>query len=376
MIIQRSHDLTKVQQLLRIFPVTALLGARQSGKTFLARKVSADYYFDLENLTDAAALQNPQVLLSPLKGIIVIDEIQRQPSLFPVLRYLVDHYPKQKYLILGSSSGHLLKQSSESLAGRIGYHYLSGFHLIDVGEKHLRRLWLRGGFPKAYLARNNESCKQWQENYLTTYFERDLPQLGVTIPSATLRRFWMMLGSYHGQVVNFSDIGRSFGVSDMTVRKYIDILESSFMVRLLQPYFSNIGKRLVRSPKIYLRDSGLCHRLLSINQERELLGHVKLGASWEGFALENLVAHLNVSAHEIFFWATHAGAEVDCVWQNKGALWGAEFKYSDAPTLTKSMIIAVNDLKLRHLWVIYPGEKAYPLNDKISVLPLKDIQRV
>ena len=376
MIIQRDKDFSNIKGLIKNFPVTAILGPRQCGKTFLARQTGADHYFDLENLADLSAFRNPQTLLEPLKGLIVIDEIQRQPGLFSVLRYLVDHHPHQKYLILGSASGALLRQSSESLAGRIGYHYLSGFQIADVGEEHIRKLWLRGGFPRAYLARNNESCSQWQDNYLTTFFEKDIPQLGITIPSQTLRRFWSMLSNYHGQIINFSEIGRSFGVSDMTVRKYVDILQSSFMVRVLQPWFNNIGKRLVKSPKIYFRDSGLFHRLLSVSQERDLLGHAKLGASWEGFALECLIGDLALNPQEVFFWSTHAGAEADLIWQARGHWWGAEFKYADAPTLTKSMAIASSDLKLKHLWVIYPGKREYPLAPKVSALPLSCIKQI
>lgn len=376
MIVKRDKDFRNIKSLIRDFPVTAILGPRQCGKTFLAKQIDADHYFDLENLSDLSAFSNPQTLLEPLKGLIVIDEVQRQPELFSVLRYLVDHHPKQKYVLLGSASGALLRQSSESLAGRIGYYYLSGFQIDDVGKENIRRLWLRGGFPRAYLARNNESCRQWQDNYLTTFFEKDLPQLGITIPSPTLRRFWTMLSNYHGQIINFSEIGRSFGVSDMTVRKYIDILQSSFMIRVLQPWFANIGKRLVKSPKIYFRDSGLFHRLLSVSQERDLLGHAKLGASWEGFALECLIENLAFNPAEIFFWHTHAGAEVDLIWQARGHWWGVEVKYADAPTLTKSMAVAAADLKLKHLWVIYPGKKEYPLSSHISALPLDLINQI
>ena len=373
MIIERKKDLGGIKTLIKNFPVTALLGPRQCGKTFLARRLSADHYFDLENPRDLSALENPQLLLEPLQGLIVIDEVQRRPDLFSVLRLLVDHHPDQRYLILGSASGQLLRQSSESLAGRIGYYYLSGFQIADVGGENMRKLWLRGGFPRAYLARNHSACQEWIENYLTTFFEKDIPQLGISIPAQTLRRFWMMLSNYHGQIINFSEIGRSFGVSDMTVRKYIDILEASFMIRVLQPWFSNIGKRLIKSPKIYFRDSGLFHRLLTVAQAKELAVHPKLGASWEGFALESLVQNLVLKPQEIFYWGTHAGAEIDLIWQAQGKWWGAEFKYADAPTLTKSMIISLSDLKLNHVWVIYPGDKKYPLSPEVSVLPLKDV---
>lgn len=373
MIIQRKKDLDHIRHLGKIFPVTALLGPRQSGKTFLAKQLKANHYFDLENPRDLAAFDNAQTLLENLKGTIAIDEIQRRPEIFPTLRYLVDHYPKQKYLILGSASGSLLRQSSESLAGRIGFHYLFGFNLYDVGIKELDKLWHRGGFPRSFLASSSRKSQIWLDEYLTTFLERDIPSFGISIPAPTLRRFWMMLAHYHGQVINFSEISQSFGISDMTVKKYIDILENTFMVRVLQPWYANLGKRLIKRPKIYLRDSGLLHRLLSISDTRQLLTHPKLGASWEGFALECIVRHLNLRPQEIFFWRTHEGAELDLLFQAKGRWWGIEFKYSDAPKLTKSMQIAVSDLKLQHLWIVYPGKEKYPLKPKITVLPLSSM---
>ncbi len=376
MLIQRKKDLNNIQRLLKGFPVTALLGPRQCGKTFLAHQVKADHYFDLENERHLRAFENPQLLLESLKGLIVIDEVQRRPDLFPVMRYLVDHHPKQKYLVLGSASGQLLRQSSESLAGRIAYCYLSGFSIQDVGETYFRKLWLRGGYPKAYLAASHDSCMEWLYQYLTTFFEKDIPQLGISIPSQTLKRFWTMLGNYHGQVINYSEIARSFGISDMTVRKYIDILEASFMIRVLRPWFSNIGKRLIKNPKIYFRDSGLFHRLLSVENEKDLLTHPKLGASWEGFAMETLIKSADLEPEEFFFWRTHAGAETDLIWRKRGKWWGAEFKYADAPSLTKSMIVSLEDLKLEHLWVIYPGNETYKVSSKVSVLPLMRISDI
>ncbi len=370
MIIQRKQDLDRVRHLVKAFPVTAILGPRQCGKTFLSKQIKADHYFDLENPRDLAAFDQPQLLLEKLQGTILIDEVQRRPELFPVLRYLVDTHPKQKYLILGSASGALLRQSSESLAGRIAYYYLGGLSLYDVGQKNIQKLWLRGGFPRAFLARSAYESEQWLNNYLTTFLEKDIPQLGITIPSQTLRRFWMMLSHYHGQVINFSEIGRAFGVSDMTVRKYIDILESTFMVRTLQPWYNNLGKRLIKSPKIYFKDSGLLHRLLTIEKEKDLWTHPKIGASWEGFALEEVIRNLGLNSQEVFFWGTHSGAELDLFWRAKGKNWGVEFKYGDAPKLTKSMQSAVSDLNLSHLWVIYPGEKRYPLMPKITATPL------
>src|SRR3989338_4700524 len=311
MIIQRKHDLESVRRLIKSFPATAILGPRQCGKTFLAKQIKADHYFDLENPRDLSAFDQPQLLLEKLQGIIVIDEVQRRPELFPVLRDLIDNHPKQKYLILGSASGVLLRQSSESLAGRIAHYYLGGLRLQDVGQKNIQKLWLRGGFPKAFLARSIYESEQWLNNYLTTFLEKDIPQLGITIPAHTLRRFWLMLSHYHGQIINFSEIGQSFGVSDMTVRKYIDILESTFMARTLQPWHSNTAKRLIKRPKIYFKDSGLLHRLLTIDKEKDLQTHPKLGASWEGFALEAVIRSLGLNTQETFFWGTHAGAELD-----------------------------------------------------------------
>lgn len=374
MVIPRSYDIESIRRLIKTFPVAAILGPRQCGKTFLARQIKVDHYFDLENPRDLAAFDQPQLLLEKLEGLIVIDEIQRRPELFPVLRYLVDHHPRQRYLILGSASGVLLRQSSESLAGRIGYHYLGGFHLDDVGSKDLHKLWVRGGFPRSFLASSAEKSRQWLNNYLTTFLEKDIPQLGITIPSRTLHRFWIMLSHYHGQIVNFSEIGQSFGVSDMTVRKYIDILESTFMVRTLQPWHSNTAKRLIKRPKIYFKDSGLLHRLLTIDQEKDLQTHPKVGASWEGFALETIIRSLGLNAQEVFFWGTHAGAELDLFWQAKGRNWGVEFKYGDAPKLTKSMQSALADLQLARLWVVYPGEKVYPLAAEVTAVPLKAIK--
>lgn len=376
MIIRRDKDILRVKNLLRHFPVTAILGPRQCGKTFLAHQLNAPHYFDLENPRDLSAFDNPQALLENLSGLIVIDEVQRRPELFPVLRYLVDHHPRQKYLILGSASGSLLKQSSESLAGRISYHYLSGFRLDDINQKSWMKLWLRGGLPKSFLASTTTASMEWLRNYITTFLERDIPQLGITIPAQTLRRFWMMLCHYHGQIINFSEVGQAFGVSDMTVRKYMDILEGVFMIRVLQPWHINIGKRLIKRPKIYLRDSGIFHHLMAIESEKTLTRHPKIGASWEGFALECLIRELELNTSEVFFWGTHSGAEADLIWQKKGKWWGAEFKYTDAPRLTKSMQSALTDLKLARLFVVYPGDRSYPLSSKISVIPLKKINDI
>lgn len=374
--INRKNDLSALKKMLETFPVTAILGPRQAGKTTLARQFTADFTFDLENPRDAALFTEPQLALEPLSGLIVIDEIQRCPDLFPLIRYLVDHRKDQKYLILGSASRDLIRQSSESLAGRIGYHELNGFRLEDIGAENWRKLWLRGGLPRAFTAASDDQSRLWLEQYVSTFLERDIPQLGISIPAPTLRRFWIMLCHYHGQLINYSEFSRSFGVSDMTIRRYLEILEGSFMIRLLQPWHNNLGKRLVKSPKLYVRDSGILHYLLTIGSERDLATHNKLGASWEGFALETAVRTLGKRNEEISFWRTHAGAEVDLLWQAHGGNRAIEVKYNAAPKLTKSMTSAVGDLELDHLWVIYPGDKSYPLAPNITAIPLAETGRI
>lgn len=369
-IIKRQQDQAALSKLMASFPVVAILGPRQCGKTTLAKAIGADHYFDLENPRDAARLDQPQLALEDLSGVIVIDEIQRLPDLFPLLRYLVDQNKKRKFIILGSASRDLIRQSSESLAGRIAYHYLGGFRLSDVGEAKIKILWLRGGLPLSFLSRTDEESHVWRGQYVTTFLERDIPQLGINIPARTLRRFWTMLSHYHGQILNYAELGRSFGVSDMTVRKYCDILEGTFMIRILQPWHVNIGKRLVKRPKFYLRDSGLYHSLSSIETQKQLQTWPKLGASWEGFALNCVCRMLGKQDNEFYFWNTHAGAELDLFWQNRGKNWGVECKYEDAPRLTRSMQTAMNDLQLSKLWIVYPGKQKYQLGKNISVLPL------
>jgi predicted AAA+ superfamily ATPase len=369
----RPSDKSALSRLMSAFPVTAILGPRQSGKSTLAREFVAPHVFDLENPRDLALLEQPQLALEPLEGLIVIDEIQRAPNLFPLLRHLVDTRRDQRYLILGSASRDLIRQSSESLAGRIAYHELAGFRLSDVGGEYWRKLWMRGGLPPSYTAASDDASVLWREHYIATFLERDIPQLGITIPAATLRRFWTMLCHYHGQVLNYSELSRAFGISDMTVRRYLDILEGTFMIRLLQPWHVNAGKRLVKRPKLYLRDSGLLHSLLAIRNERDLATHNKLGASWEGYALETAARALDKRPEIFAFWSTHAGAEVDLLWQEHGSNWAIEVKYADAPRLTPSMKSALQDLELQHLWVVYPGDRAYPLAPKVSTLPLTHI---
>ncbi len=367
-LLPRNTDVLRIQQLIRIFPVTAILGARQCGKTTLARFFQAEHVFDLENPRDMARLEHPLLALEELSGRIVIDEIQRRPDLFPLLRYLVDHAPRQQYLILGSASRQLIQQSSETLAGRIGYYQLGCLHLADHAE--IPRLWLRGGYPRALLAPDDAAAFLWLENYITTFLEQDIPALGISIPAWTLRRFWTMLSHYHGQLLNYAELANSFGISDMTARKYLDILAGTFMVRLLQPWHINVSKRLVKRPRLYLRDTGLFHALMDIESRATLLSHPKLGASWEGFALENVCFALGKRDEELYFYRTHGGAELDLLWQHAGKHWGVEFKYADAPRRTRSMTEVLKDLNLAHLWVVYPGRQAYRLAEDISVLPI------
>ncbi len=372
-IIERNKDKNAIADLLKIFPVTAILGPRQVGKTTLAKTFQPDHIFDLENPRDFALLDNPQLALEKLEGLIMIDEIQRKAELFPLLRYLVDNNPEQRFLILGSASSNLRQQSGESLAGRVGYHYLTGLNLIETGAGSMEELWLRGGFPRSFLTETDAQSMMWRTNFISTFLEKDLNVLGINVPAATMYRFWTMVSHYHGQTINYSELGRSFGINDKTAKLYLSILEDTFMVRQLMPWYANVGKRLVKSPKIYLRDSGIFHALQSINTIHELRTNPKIGASWEGFALEELVSVLVKRDSEVFFYAAHSGVEVDLYWQEKGKKMGAEFKYIDAPKTTKSMHQAIADLDLDELWVVYPGDKKYQLTEKIWVLPLSEI---
>lgn len=372
-IIRRKNDFELVNQLLSIFPVTAILGPRQCGKTFLAKTFNSVARFDLENPRDLARLENPQLALEDLSGLIVLDEIQRKHEIFPLLRYLVDNKPDQKYLILGSASEDLIKQSSESLAGRVGYHYLSGLNIWDVGEDSWKKLWLRGGYPRAFLSENDQNAFIWIENYISTFLEKDIPLLGIKITANVLRRFWMMVSHYHGQVLNYSELGRSFGMSDVQCKYYISILEKTFMIQILQPWSVNLKKRLVKQPKLYICDSGIFHTLQSIKTDEQLLVNPRLGASWEGFGLETVLKSIGKNRNQVFFYSTHSGAELDLFWQHDGKNWGVEFKNSDSPTRTKSMQSVRQDLELEHLWVVYPGSEQYKIDSNITVLPLRKI---
>ena len=370
-LISRNEDRRRVDELLSVFPVTALLGPRQCGKTTFARQFAADHYFDLENPRDEARLEQAQLTLEKLSGLIVIDEIQRKPDLFPLMRYLVDTLPQQRYIILGSASRDLIRQSSETLAGRIGYHNLGGLRISDIDT--VTKFWLRGGLPRAYCADSDGHSFLWLDQYITTYLERDIPQLGISIPAPTLRRFWTMVSHYHGQLLNLSEIGRSFGISDMTCRRYLEVLEGTFMIRQLRPWHANIGKRLVKSPKLYFSDSGLFHRFIQVDSMAALESHPKLGASFEGLVIDAMCRSVALPREMFYFYRTHNGAELDLFWQDKGKNWGVECKYSDAPALTKSCTTARHDLDLEHLWIIYPGKEEWQLDERTSVKSVHSI---
>ncbi len=376
--IRRRYFIDQIAFQYRIHSVCGLLGPRQVGKTTLAKQYAKAYknvhFIDLENPIDLARLKNPMLVLSDLESdLIIIDEIQRLPELFPVLRVLVDEKPR-KFLILGNASRDLLQQSSETLAGRIGYIELTPFSISETGEQ--KELWLRGGFPKSYLAASNKESYAWRQSYITTFMERDIPNLGFSIPTAQMRRLWMMLAHNHGNILNTSDIGKSLSITHHTVKKYTDILAGTFMIRILEPWFENISKRQVKTPKIYIRDSGLLHTLVGIQNYDELQVYPRLGASWKGFALEEIIKINHAQPEECFFWAIQSGAELDLLIIKDGKKIGFEIKYTDAPTLTKSMITAFNDLQLDHLYVIYPHNIAYPLADKISVQGIENISNL
>ena len=372
---KRAGLLSRIRSALRRSRVVALIGPRQSGKTTLARQivpVDSVRYFDLEDPTSLARLAEPMTALDAFRGVVVIDEVQRRPDLFPILRVLADRRPlRTRFLILGSASPELLRQSSESLAGRIETIALPGFNLAEVGARALNRHWLRGGFPRAFLAKTHDESLRWRREFIQTFLERDLPQLGVSIPSQALRRFWTMVAHYHGNIWNAAEPARSLGVSEPTVRRYLDLLTGVFMVRQLPPWHENLGKRQVKAPKIYVRDSGLLHALLGIRTERELLHHPKCGASWEGYAVEEVCKLLQPD--EAYFWATHQGAELDLLLLKDGRRLGVEIKRTDAPSLTPSMRIALADLRLEHLVVLYPGTRRYSLAAQVTVVPLSDL---
>jgi predicted AAA+ superfamily ATPase len=372
--LSRRTDLQLVRAALKRSRIVAILGPRQCGKTTLARQfvpASSLNYFDLEDPRGLARLSEPDVALRSLKGLIVIDEIQRRPDLFPLLRVLADRRPlPARFLILGSASPDLLRQSSESLAGRLETVPLDGFRLADLGAAKQARHWLRGGFPLSYTARADADSLAWRRQFLQTFLERDVPQLGISIPAVALGRFWNMIAHYHGQTWNAAELARGLAVSQPAVRRYLDLMTGVFMVRQLPPWFENIGKRQVKSPKVYVRDSGLLHALLGLGSRRDLEHHPKVGASWEGYAIEEVLKALRPD--EAYFWATHQGAELDLLLFKRGKRIGIECKRMDAPVLSPSMRIALDDLKLDELRIVYPGENRYRLGKRVEVVPLAE----
>jgi len=374
--LERPQAKARIKTLFRVHPCVAILGPRQCGKTTLARMLAASEpetsFFDLESPLDQRRLSMPQRALGGLRGLVVIDEIQRLPGLFEVLRVLLDR-PEQpaQFLTLGSASPSLVKGVSESLAGRVGFLDLAGFDLRETGGDAMESLWSRGGFPRAFLAPDDAASYDWRDGFIRTFLERDIPQLGITVPAETLRRFWTMIAHYHGQVWNAAEFARSLGAGEGTARRYLDILAGAYMVRVLPPWFENLSKRQVKAPKIYIRDSGLLHTLLSVQSAGDLYAHPKLGASWEGFAIEQILAAFG--NREAYFWATHGGAELDLMLIIHGKRYGFEFKVSDAPGSSRSMHIALADLGLDQLWVVYPGDEEYELAERITALPLRGI---
>jgi len=360
---------------LRRSRMVALIGPRQCGKTTLARQFlspESANYFDLEDPESLARLGEPKTALDPLQGLVVIDEVQRQPELFPLLRVLADRHPNPaRFLILGSASPELLRQSSESLAGRMETIELTPFRLAEVGTGSSARHWQRGGYPLSFLAESDQDSWLWRKSFISTFLERDLPSFGIGVAPAAMNRFWAMLAHYHGQIWNASEIAGSLDVASVTTKRYLDILSATFMIRQLQPWHENLGKRQVKAPKIYFRDSGIFHSLLGIRSENDLLTHPKLGASWEGYAIEEVLRHEAPDA--AYFWATHSGAELDLLMFRNGRRIGVECKRSDAPKMTASMRIALQDLRLDELRVIYPGSKSYRLADAVSVHPLASL---
>jgi len=372
----RERVVAGIRSNMRQFQVTALLGPRQCGKTTLARgmHVRPENYFDMEDPRDVTRLDNPRTVLAKLKGPVVIDEIQRMPDLFPLLRVLADRPGRPaSFLILGSATPDLVKAASESLAGRIGFIDLTGFDLEEVGADNRDRLWLRGGFPGSFLAASDDASFRWRANFFRTFLTQDLPAFGIRVPTERLRRFWMMLSHYHGQIWNASEIGASLNLDYKSCQYYLDILRNTFILRTLQPWFENAGKRERRAPKVYMRDSGLFHTLMNLHSMRDIESHPKLGASWEGFAIEQIISAFRLAADECFYWAVHSGPEIDLLMMRDGKRTGFEIKFADAPRLTASMMTAMEHLRLNRLYVVYPGELRYDLATGIEAIPVTDV---
>lgn len=377
--VPRPHLQRRIEAAIRRSAVTLLLGPRQCGKTTLARRISAlreATFFDLEDPQTPLRPERAMLVLQQLRGLVIIDEFQRQPQLFEALRVLADRRPlRARFLILGSASPDLVRGISESLAGRVAYVEMGGLRLDEVGAQRSDELWLRGGFPSSLLARSTAESYRWRLDFIRSFLERDIPQLGIRIPAAALRRFWTMVAHVHGHNWNAAELARSMAVKEDTVRRYLDILTGAFMIRQLPPWFENVGKRLVKAPKIYFRDSGVLHALLGLRTQRELLSHPKLGLSWEGFALEEIIQATGAE-RDAYFYKTHAGAELDLLLVRGGKRFGFECKHADAPQATRSMHVALKDLGLHRLWVVYPGASRYPLSERIEVVPLTRIRRL
>ena len=375
-VVDRAGHEDAIRDLLRQFPVVGLVGARQVGKTTLARRLieAADCpvtFFDLEDPTHEARLSDPMLALAPLQGLVVIDEVQRRERLFELLRVLVDRPENAtRFLVLGSAGPDLLRQSSETLAGRIAYHELTPFRADETGVDSMSRLWVRGGFPPSFLAPDDSASVRWRNAFIRTFLERNLPQLGVSVPAATMRRFWTMVAHYHGNHWNSAEVARSLGVSGPTVNSYLDALVDALVVRRLLPWYENLKKRQVKASRVYVADTGLLHALLALDSEPALVGHPKAGASWEGFAMQEIVRILNVDWDRCYYWATHQGAELDLLAFRAGRRIGVEFKRTSAPRLTRSMRSALIDLSLERLFVVFPGDLRFRLSEEVEAVGL------
>ncbi len=374
--INRKAEILNLKALLKRHPVVGIIGARQVGKTTIAREFiktikEETVYFDLENSEDLSRLADPMLALKNLKGLVVIDEVQCYPEIFQTLRVLADRDRLPcRFLILGSASPELLRQGSETLAGRIIYHQLNGFAMDETGIPNYKRLWLRGGFPRSYLSESDADSDEWRRGFIRTFLERDIPQLGFNIRAEALSRFWRMLAHYHGQTWNSSEFARSFGVADTTIRNYLDLLTSALVIRQLSPWHENISKRQVRAPKVYIDDSGLLHSLLNLPTLHDLEGHPKVGASWEGFVIQQIIRRIGARIDECFFWATHAGAELDLFVIRGSQRLGFEVKRTSSPRITPSMRIAFKDLNLQSIDVIHAGDATFQMNENIRAVAL------
>jgi predicted AAA+ superfamily ATPase len=377
--IPRTRHLASLRRLLRQFPVVAVIGARQIGKTTLARQLVAESrgptrFFDLEDVEDLGVLSEPMLALRGLRGLVVLDEVQRRPDIFPALRVLADRRPAPaRFLVLGSASPALLRQGSESLAGRLAYYELEGLSLGEVGSAEADRLWLRGGFPRSFVARTHAASAEWRRGFIRSFVERDMPQMGIQVPARALTRFWSMLAHYHGQIWNAAEFARALGTGEATARRHLDLMSATFVVRTLQPWFENLGKRQVKAPKVYVSDSGILHALLRMDSPEALERHPKVGASWEGFAMDAVISRLSVERGECYFWRTHTGAELDLLIVRGKRRWGFEFKRNDAPGITPSMRVAMKDLKLDSLDVVHPGRRTFALAGDIRAVALRRI---